>query len=77
MIKPTNWLTIFEVQNYIKSFKRHWSRTYIQDLIKTKKLKSFKIASARLFLKKDVLSYIKSLKRKAPIIIYKKQLDKK
>lgn len=77
MKKPTNWLTICDVQNYVRSFKRHWSRTHIQNLIRVKKLKSFKIGSARLFLKKDVTIYLKTLKRKAPAILYKKHLDKK
>lgn len=76
MNKPKNWLTINELQIYVRLFKRHWSRTHIQSLIKLKKLKSFKIGSARLFLKSDVTAYLKSLKRKAPEILYKKSLDK-
>jgi hypothetical protein len=72
MNKPNNWLTIRDVQNHVKSFDRHWSRTHIQNLIRAKKLKSFKISASRFFLKKDVEKYLKTLKRKAPKIIYEK-----
>jgi len=72
MNKPTNWLTIHDVQNYVKLFDRHWSRTHISNLIKTKKLKSFKMSASRFFLKKDVEKYLKNLKRRAPKIIYEK-----
>lgn len=77
MKKPTNWLTIRDIQNYVKSFDRHWSRTHISNLVKTKKLESFKMSASRFFLKKDVVAYLKTLKRKAPNVLYqKKSLDK-
>lgn len=77
MKKPTNWLTIRDIQNYVKLFDRHWSRTHISNLIRAKKLESFKISASRFFLKKDVVAYLKTLKRKAPDVLYKKKyLDK-
>lgn len=76
MNKPANWLTIRDIQNYVERFDRHWSRTHISNLVKAKKLKSFKMSASRFFLKKDVIAYLKTLKRKAPTILYKKSLDK-
>lgn len=76
MKKPTNWLTIRDIQNYVKSFDRHWSRTHISNLVRAKKLKSFKISASRFFLKKDIKKYLKTLKRKAPQITYRKTVGK-
>lgn len=71
-MKPKDWLTVVELQKYIKSVGRHWSRTYIQFLITNNKLKSFKISAARLFVRSDVDTFLSSLKRKAPPVLIKK-----
>jgi len=41
--KPKDWLTTKELQEYVLTKERHWSRTYIQFLVTNKKLPSFKI----------------------------------
>jgi len=72
--QPKDWLTINELQKYVRDFDRHWSRPYIHSLINDKKLKSFKISSTRLFLKKDVNSCIQSFKHKSPPIMVKQDV---
>lgn len=64
--KPKDWLTIHELQNYVSDNGRHWSRTYIQYLITNKKLPSFKVGVARIFIENDVKQYLASLTRKGP-----------
>lgn len=71
-MKPKNWLTVSEVQEYVQDADRHWSRTYINYLINNDRLKSFKISASRLFLKEDVDVCLSSLKRKGPPVLVKK-----
>ena len=71
-MKPKNWLTVNELQDYVKNAGRHWSRTYIQYLINNKRLKSFKVSASRLFLKENVDVCLSSLKRKGPPLMVKK-----
>ena len=71
-MKPTNWFTVRDTQEYVQKVNRHWSRTYIQYLINNKRLESFKIGAARLFLREKVDECLASLKRKGPPILVKK-----
>lgn len=71
-MKPENWLTVRDTQEYVQKVNRHWSRTYIQYLINNKRLKSFKIGAARLFLREEIDICLVSLKRKGPPIMIKK-----
>jgi len=71
-MKPKDWLTMNEVQEYVRDADRHWSRTYIHYLINNKKLKSFKISASRLFLKEDVDACLSSFKRKGPPLMVKR-----
>lgn len=72
MTKPKDWLTVSELQQHVINAGRHWSRTYIQYLINSNRLPSFKISGSRLFLVKDADIFLSKLKRKAPPILTKK-----
>lgn len=65
-LKPKDWMMLDEIQRHVKESNRHWSRTYIHYLIRNKRLKSFKIGPARLFLKSDVDECVASMKKMAP-----------
>jgi hypothetical protein len=68
--KPENWMTIEEIQAYVKKMHgRHWSTSYIYSLIKSERLPAFKLG--KIFLKEDVDSLVKSFKKAPPPLLQK------
>lgn len=73
LTKPQNWMTVLELRDYVKTKGRHWSRTYVQFLVANGKLPSFKISSARIFLKEEVDAFLNTLTRNSPPVLIKKK----
>jgi len=61
-----NLLTIKDVLKYVETEGRHWTRSYIYQLMGSKRLDSIKIGYSRMFRKSHVDKVLKNMKKRSP-----------
>ena len=68
--KPSNWLIVKEVGEYVnKKYRRHWSNSYVYLLMNAGKLKFFRIGNTRVVLSEDIDAVIQSFKKGPPPVL--------